>query len=177
MGGDGRPVPARLLPHLILIVVMEFGGRKKTMFRKHFRFRRRIFVGLAFAALAVPATAQASTGFFVDGGPAPVSLDNRTVAITSEHSYHAITPLQADGLRWQAMARAYQQPTQAVSERSNGVKGPDPSLVPQLVSSTSNSFDWKDAGIGASTAFGVALLLLIAVALGRRNQHAGLTNA
>jgi hypothetical protein len=147
------------------------------MFRKHFRFRRRIIVGLAFAALAAPTAAHAQTGFFVDGGPAPVSLDTRSVAATSEHSYHAITPLQADGLRWQAMARAYQQPAAAISERSNGVKGPDPSLVPQVILASSSSFDWQDAGIGASTAFGVALLLVIAVALGRRNQHAGLTSA
>ena len=148
------------------------------MFRKHFRFRRRIFVGLAFAALAAPTAAQAQSGVFVDGGPVPVSFSARTsAAITSEHSYRGITPLQADGLRWQAMARAYQQPTQAISERSNGVKGPDPSLVPQVVLASSDSFSWSDAGIGASTAFGVALLLVIAVALGRRNQHAGLTSA
>ena len=65
----------------------------------------------------------------------------------------------------------------AISERSFGVPGPDPSLVSQVVSSTSNSFDWQDAGIGASTAFGVALLLVIAVAIIRRNQHTGLTSA
>ena len=77
------------------------------------------------------------------------------------------------------MADAYrqQQASAAISERSNGVPGPDPSLVPQVVSATSNSFDWQDAGIGASSAFAVALLLLIAVAIMRRNQHTGLTNA
>jgi hypothetical protein len=201
----------------MLAMVMEFGGRK-TMFRKHFRFRRRFFVGLAFAALAAPTAAQAQTGVFVDGGPVPVSFSAQTGSqasylryhevgypvgagpeIRSEHSattsqlpaevkrwlamaqatshkQSIITPLQADGLRMQAMARAYQglQPTQAISERSNGVKGPDPSLVPQVVLATSSGFDWTDAGIGASTAFGVALLLILAIALGRRNQHAGL---
>jgi hypothetical protein len=191
------------------------------MFRKHFRFRRRIFVGLAFAALVAPTAAQAQTGFFVDGGPAPVS--NVTVSsyqpsylryhqvgvpvataqltpetkrflamaqatrvvsspqITSENSktVATITPLQADGMRWTAMAKRYQelQGTAAISERSNGVKGPDPSLVPQVVLSTSNSFDWKDAGIGASTAFAAALLLGIALFITRRGQHSGLTNA
>ncbi len=204
------------------------------MFRKHFRFRRRIFVGLAFAALVAPTAAQAQTGFFVDGGPAPVS--NATVnsyqpsylryhevgvpvatgpQARSERSYAAgagltaetkrflamaqatrvvsspqvtsensstvatITPLQADGMRWTAMAKRYQelQGTAAISERSNGVKGPDPSLVPQVVLSTSNSFDWKDAGIGASTAFAAALLLGIALFITRRGQHSGLTSA
>jgi len=87
--------------------------------------------------------------------------------------------LQADGLRLNAIADAYlqNQPTVAVSERSNGVKGPDPSLVPQLASATSTGFDWSDAGIGASTAFGIALLLVTGVALTRRQNHGRLTNA
>ena len=101
--------------------------------------------------------------------------------ITSEHSVATITPLQADGLRWSAMAKFYaqNQPTVVVSERSNGVKGPDPSLVPQLVSvsATSSGFDWEDAGIGASTAFGIALLLVTGVALARRRDQGRLTSA
>jgi hypothetical protein len=77
------------------------------------------------------------------------------------------------------MAKAYSQnqPSVAISERSNGVKGPDPSLVPEVVLATSSGFDWSDAGIGASTVFGVALLLGIALFLTRRNQHSGLTSA
>jgi hypothetical protein len=100
-------------------------------------------------------------------------------AAVSENSAKTITPLQADGLRWTAMAKYYaqNQPSVAISERSNGVNGPDPSLVPQVVLSTSSGFDWSDAGIGASTVFGVALLLGIALFLTRRNQHSGLTNA
>jgi hypothetical protein len=192
------------------------------MFRKHIRFRRRLFVGLAFAALAAPTAAQAQTGLFVDGGPAPVSnvtvssytpsylryhqvgvpvasntltpetkrflamaqatrYQQQSTAI-SERSAPTITPLQADGMRWTAMAKRYQelqslQPTAAISERSNGVKGPDPSLVPQVALSTSSGFDWTDAGIGASTAFAAALLLGIALLVTRRNQHSGLTSA
>jgi hypothetical protein len=190
------------------------------MFRSYLRFRRRVFVGLAFAALAAPAAAQAQSGVFVDGGPVPVSTvsvssyqpsylryhqvgvpvasntltaetkrflaiaqatryQQPTAAARSEHSASTITPLQADGLRWQAMARAYErnQPSAAISERSNGVKGPDPSLVPQVVLSTSSGFDWTDAGIGASTVFAAALLLGIAIFFTRRNQHSGLTSA
>jgi hypothetical protein len=147
------------------------------MFRKHFRIRRRLFVGLAFAALAVPTAAQAQSGVFVDGGPVPVSIPQGSSYNALYQRYHAvggpigsqirsvhsqsatITPLQADGLRWQAMARFYQsqQPTQVVS--------------------TSNSFDWKDAGIGASTVFAAALLIGIALVLTRRHQHTGLTSA
>ena len=157
------------------------------MFRKHFRIRRLV-LGLAFAAFAAPA-AQASTGYLVDGGPVPVSRDT-TGAQLSYMRYHqvggplaapvkVITPAQADGMRLQAIANAYQsqQASLVTSERSFGVPGPDPSLVPQLAAATSSGFDWSDAGIGASTAFGVALLLVIAVAIIRRNQHTGLTSA
>jgi hypothetical protein len=179
---------------------MKFGGRN-SMLRKHFRIRR-IVLGLAFAAFALPVApaAAASLSTFVDGGPAPVSISSTA---TSEHSYlryHEVgvpvatgldiqfvnairdsktAALQADGLRLNAIADAYlqNQPTVAVSERSNGVKGPDPSLVPQLASATSTGFDWSDAGIGASTAFGIALLLVTGVALTRRQNHGRLTNA
>jgi hypothetical protein len=170
------------------------------MFRKHFRFRRRLFVGLAFAALAAPAAAQAQSGVFIDGGPLPVSTVSVSSYTPSYLRYHevgvpvatgpqarsehsrtvaTITPLQADGMRWNAMARFYQaqQQNQAISERSNGVKGPDSTLVPQVALSTSNGFDWKDAGIGASTALATALLLGIALVLTRRHQHTGLTSA
>ena len=191
------------------------------MFRKHFRFRRRLFVGLAFAALAAPAAAQAQSGVFVDGGPVPVSNvavasyqpsylryhevgfpvaagpqarsersstvgaqltaeTKRFLAMARATRYQqSITPLQADGLRWTAMAKFYaqNQPIAAISERSNGVQGPDPSLVPQLALSTSNGFDWTDAGIGASGVLATALLLGIAFVATRRNQHSGLTSA
>lgn len=180
------------------------------MFRKHLRFRRRIFVGVAFAALAAPTAAQAQTGLFVDGGPAPVSTVSVSSYQPSYLRYHevglpvgvtnhtqltaetkrflamakatrvpTITPLQAEGMRWNAMAKTYErlQASQAISERSNGVKGPDPSLVPQVALSTSNGFDWSDAGIGASTIFAAALLLGVAIYFTRRHQHSGLSNA
>jgi hypothetical protein len=175
--------------------------RRENMFRKHFRFRRMV-LGLAFASIAVPVSpaAAASLSTFVDGGPAPVSNTTVNSSQPSYLRYHEVgspvatgaeirsenaqatstmTGLQADGLRYTAMAERYQQlqPTIAISERSNGVKGPDPTLVPQIVSSTSNSFDWKDAGLGASTVFAAALLLGIAIVLTRRHQHTGLTSA
>jgi hypothetical protein len=176
--------------------------RREIMFRKHFRFRRMV-LGLAFASIAVPVSSAAAAGglsTFVDGGPAPVSNPTISTYQPSYLRYHEVgvpvatgpeirsenaratstlTGLQADGLRYTAMAQRYQelQPTVAVSERSNGVTGPDPSLVPQIVSSTSSSFDWRDAGLGASTAFGVALLLGIGIVFTRRNQDTGLTSA
>ena len=153
------------------------------MFRKHFRIRRLV-LGLAFAAFAAPA-AQASTGYLVDGGPVPVSHVTVAAPTRSFDAYGArsqamanravearqgarITPLEADGLRWQAKADAY--------ARQQSTRGSVSIAKPQPISASSG-FDWTDAGIGASSALGVALLLLVAVAVGRRNQHSGLTSA
>ena len=170
------------------------------MIRKHFRFRRRLFVGLAFAALAAPAAASAnSLSTFVDGGPMPVSNTAVSSSTPSYLRYHevgapvgagpdirsenarsvaTVNALQADGLRLTAMAQRYQQlqPSIAFSERSFGVPGPDPSLVPQLATSTSTGFDWTDAGIGASTGLAIALLAAIGIATTRRHRT-GLTPA
>ena len=171
------------------------------MFRKHFRFKR-FALGLAFAAVALPVAPAGAVGLstYVDGGRALVSTTPVTSSQLSYSRYHAVggpvgseirsehsqtvatvTPLQADGMRWNAIAQFYKQQqdqmSQAISDLSNGVKGPDPSLVPQTVSSTSSGFDWKDAGIGASTVLATALLLGIALIVTRRHHHTGLTSA
>ncbi len=43
--------------------------------------------------------------------------------------------------------------------------------VSVVQTTTSDGFNWSDAGIGASVAFGAALMLLMAVILGRRFRH------
>jgi hypothetical protein len=143
------------------------------MIRKHFRLKRLV-LGLAFAAFAVPAVpaAAASLSYYADGGAPPVSYATDSHNITSEHSARSdtLTPLQVEGMRWQAIADAYRQPSAAISGRSLGVPRANPSSTPLVASSTSGGFDWQDAGIGASAAFGVALVLLTVVALGRRHR-------
>jgi hypothetical protein len=174
------------------------------MIRKHFRFRRRIFVGLAFATLVAAPVAQATTGFYVDGGPAPRSESQSTSAsylryhqynpadvvaspskpITSENSAQPLSRLQVEGMRWQAMADAYQSVAPVRSENSLGAGGPSsvhvasPQVSASVSGASSDGFNWDDAGIGASVAFGVALLLLISVLMGRRNRdRTGLASA
>jgi hypothetical protein len=143
------------------------------MIRKHFRLKR-IALGLAFAAVVVVPTAQARVAL-VDGHPAPVSYT--AVAhqpIASEISVQSGVPqLQVEGLRWQAMADAYQAQSPVRSENSFGAPGPSlaGATGPQVAaaaSTTSDGFNWSDAGVGASVAFGAALMLLMAVILGRR---------
>lgn len=140
------------------------------MIRKHFRLKK-IALGLAFAAVAVP-TAQASV--LLDGHPAPVSVSYSAVAqqpIASEISVQSGVPqLQVEALRWQAMAKAYENSpgiTAAGAALSNAKHSAYPVSVVQT-SSSSDGFNWSDAGIGASIAFGTALMLLMAVVLGRR---------
>jgi hypothetical protein len=143
------------------------------MIRKHFRLKK-IALGLAFAALVVAPTAQARVAL-VDGHAAPISytaVDHQRIA--SEISVQSGVPqLQVEGLRWQAMADAYQAQSPVRSENSFGAPGPSlaGATGPQVVaaaSTTSDGFNWSDAGVGASVAFGAALMLLMAVVLGRR---------
>jgi hypothetical protein len=51
-----------------------------------------------------------------------------------------------------------------------GLHGPGIVQTPELVSSSGNGFDWKDAGIGAGTAAGAALLLMSGIVIVRRRQ-------
>ena len=139
------------------------------MIRKHFRLKK-IALGLAFAAIAVP-TAQAtpSPTALVDGLSAPVS--HTSVArqpIASEISVQSVSQLHVQGQRWLAMAKAYEGPgiTAAGAALSNAKHTAYPVSVVQTT--TSDGFNWSDAGIGASVAFGAALMLLLAVVLGRR---------
>jgi hypothetical protein len=151
------------------------------MFRKHFRFRRMV-LGLAFAAFAVPAApALGAQGVFADGGPMPVSVAPVTSTTPSYLRYHEAgypvgagpqikaeraraLALKADGLRWTAMAQRYQALQAAKS-------------APVVASTSDDGFSWADAGIGASTVFGAVLLLGAGIALSRRGHRTGLTHA
>jgi hypothetical protein len=165
------------------------------MFRKHFRFRRMV-LGLAFAALVAPVASATASGLPSDyvygvekvtpsGSTQYVPAQRAGLPPAAQITHQAlalVTPLQADGMRWNAMAQTYlqRQPSVAFSERSFGVPGPDPSLVPQLTASTStsSSFNWSDAGIGAASAALIAAVLLgVGIVTIRRHQHTGLTSA
>jgi len=136
------------------------------MIRKHFRLKR-IALGLVFAAVVVP---SAHATVLLDGHPAPVSYTAvASQPIASEVSVQSVSQLQVEGLRWQAMANAYEHPgiTAAGAALANAKHSAYPVSVVQTTT-TSDGFNWSDAGIGASIAFGTALLLLMAVVLGRR---------
>jgi hypothetical protein len=144
--------------------------RRDTMLRKHFRFRRMV-LGLAFAALAAPVASAAAA--------LPSDYVYGVERTTPSGSTQYVSAQQA-GLPAAAQITHQRQPSVAFSERSFGVPGPDPSLVPQLTASTasSSSFDWTDAGLGAASAALIAGLLVgIGIITIRRHQHTSLTSA
>jgi hypothetical protein len=144
--------------------------------RKHFRLKR-ILIGLAFAAVAVP-TAQAKPVAAPAAAHHPISVQSQP------------SQLQVEGQRWQAMANAYERvasqwyvPSRHLPQADIQAINATPSSAPaQSTVSQANvarpgvqttqgdGFNWSDAGIGASVAFGAALILLTAVAFGRRNR-------
>jgi hypothetical protein len=110
------------------------------MIRKHFRLKQ-IALGLAFAAVVVP-IAQARV--IIDGYAAPVSytaVAHQPIASTIKLTGAAL------------------------------VNAPVPaSHITSAGTASSSSVNWSAVGIGASVSFAALLLLLTAVALGRRNR-------
>jgi hypothetical protein len=134
------------------------------MIRKHFSFKRLVLgftVGVAVAAFTAAAT------------QAMVYIDRPQAKVTAAGNYGPLDPWA-----YAVIHRTAPAATVAGTAIASGVIPPDVrdhQLVRQLVqadrmtSQTSQSgFDWGDAGIGASVSFGIAILLMTAVALGRR---------
>jgi hypothetical protein len=120
-------------------------------------------------------TAIKLTGAALVNAPAPVSQAVAHRSIASEISVQSpVSQLQVDVLRskaMNAMARTYwSRPgiTAAGAALANAKHSAYPVQVTQTQTAASDGFNWSDAGIGASVAFGATLLLLMAVVLGRR---------
>jgi hypothetical protein len=152
------------------------------MIRKHFRLKR-IALGLALATAVVAPTAQAAV--YVDGPTPGVQAGYIRAAahqpIASEMSVQSPpSQLKVEGMRWMAMANQYQNRpgiTAAGAALANQKHSALPVPTTQVsTTSVSDGFNWSDAGIGASIAFGAALLLLTAVGLGRRSRSRGLAS-
>jgi hypothetical protein len=163
------------------------------MIRKHFRLKR-IALGLAFAAIAVPvAQAKPVSEIQGHGGTTPTMSQLEAQAnayqarvrsenasrrpIASEISVQStLSQAQVEALRYQAMVDLYSRQNPVRSENSFGAPGPGaggaqgPSSASTVSTVRSDRFDWSDAGIGGSIVFGAALMLLTAVGLGRRHR-------
>ena len=100
----------------------------------------------------------------------------RALSLRSEamnQQYQQVQGQWALELRSEAINK-YQQLAGRPDDRS-GIRGPGTIQVrtPELVTVKSNGFDWKDASVGAGTAFGIALVLMSGLAVSRR-RHSGL---
>lgn len=130
------------------------------MIRKHFRLKR-IALGLAVAAVAAP-TAQAAV--YVDGPTPGVQAGYIRAASHQQSPLAYVNGTSKPGITAAGAALA--------NQRHDALF-----VTPQATQSTGSSFNWGDAGIGASVSFGAALLLLTLVGLSRRNRTRGLASA
>jgi hypothetical protein len=153
------------------------------MIRKHFRFKRLI-LGLAVVFAIAAVTAPALPAMHVDsatGGTQASSekygpLDPWAYAVIHQ-STQATLPSAGKYGPLDPWAYAVIHQSKQANVVPAGNYGPlDPWAYavihrssPSVVTARSdNGFNYSDAGIGASVFFGAALLLLTAVALGRR---------
>ena len=138
------------------------------MFRKHFRFKRRLVAGLVFALVAVP-TASA-----MQYSPHHLTSAGKTIEVVGDHGkvYPQLSRNQVEAMRWQAAADYYQRQAQTpvTTEHSFGASKQRP-IEPTIVTvSPRSGFDWADAGIGASVAFASLLGLSALLLIGRRSR-------
>ena len=153
------------------------------MIRKHFRFKRLILglaVGFAIAAVTAPSVpamridratggAQASSEKYGTLDPWAYNVIHRNTQanVASAGAYGPLDPWA-----YNVVHRSTQ--TNVAPAGKYGSLDPWAYTVihrssPAVVTARpDNGFNWSDAVIGASVSFGAALLLLTAVALGRR---------
>ncbi|MFY9580108.1 MAG: hypothetical protein WAQ33_12365 [Gaiellaceae bacterium] len=87
----------------------------------------------------------------------------------------SVTPDLAEIQRHVKADQSLSQSASTGPDNRAGIRGPGAFEIrtPQLVTVKSNGFDWKDAGIGAGSAFGITLVLMSGLAISRR-RHSGL---
>ena len=128
------------------------------MIRKHFRFKRMI-LGLAVGFAIAAVTAPVVSAMRVDGATGGAQASSEKYGSLDPWAYNVIhrstqTNVAPAGKYGQLDPWAY-----TVIHQSS------PSVV---TARPDNGFNYGDAGIGASILLGAAILLLTAVALGRR---------
>lgn len=145
------------------------------MIRKHFR-RKRLILGLAVAtAFAAPVSAQAMV--IIDGP----SGGESSYVIPSSHGNTVQSPAQSDAayqlkvekMRGEQLNKTWAEgPGITAAGTAIASARHDALPVSTVVTSTSTSdgFNWSDAGIGAAVTFGAVLFLLTAVGFGRKHR-------
>src|SRR5207244_2725065 len=145
-------------------------GRRSTMSRKHFRLKR-IALGLAFAAVAVP-TAQAEPVAYTPVPNQPIASGISVQAPVAKLGAAALVNAPASQPLGSGISVKSTENRPGITAAGTAIANAKHSAYPVQVAQTqaagSRGFNWGDAGIGASISLGVALMLLMAVVLGRR---------
>ena len=113
-------------------------------------------------------------------------LEIRSEAVNKLSQLEAVRPDDRSGIRGvepsvvgsdlseiQRHVRADEIGSQSVSTRPDdkaGMRGPGIVQAPEVVAASGDGFNWQDAGIGAGTAAGIALLLMSGIVVSRRRQ-------
>ena len=126
------------------------------MIRKHFRLKR-IAIALAFAAVAVPATASATP--YVSNSDRGVPQAQSSSYLSTQVSPYELGPGQATHVLPGSMSVSHEV------------------VRAQKVTAASNGFDWSGPIIGVSVAFAAALVLLTALSFRRNRDRTGLARA
>lgn len=147
-----------------------------------FRRRKNLLKGLilSFAAAAI----------VVSGAQASYHTQKAQEARSALNQTYPPEALRALALRSEAMNAQYQSVSIRPDDRA-GIRGSEPNVsqasiarpddragfrgpgivgTPELVSVKGGGFDWKDAGIGAGTTFGIVLVLMSGLAFTRRRS-------
>lgn len=82
----------------------------------------------------------------------------------------AVTPDLSEVQRHVRSDAVVSQASIARPDDRAGFHGPGIVQTPELVSVKGGGFDWKDAGIGAGTTFGIVLVLMSGLAVSRRRS-------
>jgi hypothetical protein len=138
---------------------MEFSTAQEeedTMYKRSFK----VLLAASVVALGIPVTAAAMP-MGDSGGAAAVAVQKSTPVVSEKVA----------GLYAQAPQPAVTR-TPIVSEKTAGLNlSTQPQPVERVVATSSTSFDWGDAGIGAAVTFG--LILAVAGAAGMVRRHQG----
>lgn len=153
------------------------------MILKHLRLKRLVLglaVSFAIAAVSAPAVlAKPTSGYgpldpwaysvihgSTQAAAMPVGngpLDPWAYAVLHRSSASGKVGANSPGLRYSAVSGPL-----GVAAYQSFAGIPPTAQHRGIVVTSQSGFNWGDAGIGASVSFGIALLLLTAVALGRR---------
>jgi hypothetical protein len=143
------------------------------MIRKHFR-RKRLILGLAVAtAFAAPVSAQAMV--VIDGptgGEQAYVIPKSHGIVVQSPAQAAAYQLKVDTMRGQALNKTWAGPGPTAAGTAIANARHDALPVSTVVTSTTTSdgFNWSDAGIGAAVTFGVVLFLLATVGFGLKHR-------